>query len=127
MLTLRSVPSMTLGRPMMTPYQRTIPMPSPTDSDDFIDKNGETLSQVMFYVETINLYLILGKVLSNVYKPWAGQGESDRTENYSPQHKDLEVVMTLDEEMSSFEDCMTPWLHWEKGVPFRDALPKNQQ
>lgn len=31
--------------------------------------------------------------------------------------------MTLDEEMSSFEDSITYWLHWERGVLTRDSLP----
>lgn len=112
---------------MMTPYQRTIPIPSPTPVDEFFDLNGEKLPKVMFYVETINLYLILGKILSNVYKPWSGQGDSDRSGTTTPQKKDLEVVMSLDEEMSTFEDNMTSWLHWGRGASTRDSLQKKEQ
>ena len=68
----------------MTPYHPTIPMPSPTGTDEGVRHDGEKLPYIMFYVETINLYLILGKILTTVYKPWSGQVDSDRVETNTP-------------------------------------------
>lgn len=113
----------------MTPCQATIPLPSVTPEDESLWEMDKPLSQFTFYVETIKLYLILGNILSRVYKPWSVQGSDfGRQENSSHvQATDLEAIMSLDEELSNFEDGIASYLHWERGINTRDSLSEHCQ
>jgi hypothetical protein len=76
--------------------------------------------------QKLKLYVTLAKILSNVYKPGPIQsgknnlGEDSKSEG-------LNTVMSLDEDISNFEDNLASWLHWEKGVRIRGILPENQR
>src|SRR6266536_584417 len=127
---------MTLGRPMMTPCQITVPLPTTTKDDKILDLSDISQvqfcpSQMTFYIQAIKLYLILGKILLNVYKPWAAHGTNqDFDDEGSEPHsltKDLETVMSLDEEISNFEDNIPSWLHWKRGINCRESLVENQR
>src|SRR5689334_23149684 len=108
-LTYTRVTSMTLGRPMMTPCHFTVPLPSHIDVDASIQvqdqvEGSRTVSFLAFYVETIKLYQILGNVLTKVYKPWSVNTPSSDKDTKDIQHKDLEAIVSLDEELSNFEE-----------------------
>ena len=125
---LFSVASTTLGRPMMTPSQVTIPLPSMSQISVHEALDGSSSS---FYVETIKLYIILGRIVSTVYSPWSPQVtmcDLERNENCS--HRQLigpEAVMTFDEELSDFEEGIATCLHWERGIKTRISLQKETQ
>lgn len=116
---------------MMIPCQVTIPLPSVTQEDESLSEMARSVSQFTFYIETIKLYLILGKILSTVYKPWSGQGVNNDFESQESgdhaQPPDLEAIMSLDEDLSNFEDALAPYLHWERGINTRDSLPERYQ
>ncbi|PVH72451.1 hypothetical protein DL98DRAFT_502360 [Cadophora sp. DSE1049] len=124
------VASTTLGRPAMTPCQITIPLPSATAEDNMVDMNPP-ISQFAFYLETIKLYLILGKILSTVYKPWSFQGGNNCPDGSNKgshvQYGDSEAIMPLDEELSYFEDEVTSYLHWERGITIRNSIAQPLQ
>jgi hypothetical protein len=116
---------------MMTPCHVIIPLPSVTPEDESFLEMDKPLFQFTFYVETIKLYLILGRILSTIYKPWSVQGvysDFERRENSShTQPADLEVIMSFDDELSNFEDGIESYLHWERGIDIRDLLPERWQ
>jgi hypothetical protein len=120
---------MTLGRPMMTPCQITIPLPSATE-DEAIRLN-QPLSQFTFYNETIKLYFILGKSLSTTYRPWSSLGASNDNEkgNKSSQAQttDSDSIISLDDELSNFEDSVPILLHWKTGNDARTSIPRQWQ
>lgn len=117
-----SVASATLGRPMMTPCRITIPLPSMMAEGE----SGEledALSRSTFYVATIKLYLILGKILSSVYSPWP-EADSERGKTGSSiKSGDMEAVIFLDGELTIFEESVEACLHWVRGINLRDSLP----
>lgn len=125
---LFSVASTTLGRPMMTPSRVTIPLPSMSQvsAHEVLDASSSP-----FYVGTIKLYTILGRIVSTVYSPWSPQVTScdlERNENCS--HSELsesEAVMTFDEELSDFEEGIATCLHWERGISTRISLQNETQ
>ena len=124
---LFSVASTTLGRPMMTPSQVTIPLPSMSQESVHEDLDD---SSSPFYVETIKLYSILGRIVSTVYSPWSPQVASsdfERNENRSHIQLSEAAVMSFDEELSDFEEGIATCLHWERGIGTRTSLRKGSQ
>lgn len=119
---LCSVASATLGRPMMTPCKITIPLPSMTAEGE----SGEledALSRSTFYIATIRLYLILGKMLSTVYSPWPEADSEMGATGNSMKLAGMEAVISLDRELTIFEESVEVCLHWERGMTLRDSLP----
>ncbi|OBT65745.1 hypothetical protein VE03_03343 [Pseudogymnoascus sp. 23342-1-I1] len=118
------VASTTLGRPMMTPSRVTIPLPSTSVGSMHEDPDD---SSSPFYVESIKLYSILGRIVSTVYSPWSPQGFSsdlEGKENYGyAQITESEAVMSFDEELSNFEEGIVTCLQWGKGTSTVDSLP----
>ena len=125
---LFSVASTTLGRPMMTPSRVTIPLPSISKTSVQEDLDGTSSP---FYIETIKLYTILGRIVSTVYSPWSPQVATcdlERNENCShSQLSESEAVMSFDEELSDFEEGIATCLHWERGISTRNSLRDESQ
>lgn len=127
---------MTLGRPTMTPVHILIPQPSVLE-EDRLPIPSETATHfadqpttISFYIESIKLYSILSKILANVYKPWSGTTTTfsqDTMDGHSKKASDSQIdvrtLLSLDEEMSVFEESITPWLHWKRGVEMRSSMP----
>lgn len=121
---------MVLGRPTISSYQLTIPLPTSTDDDELLDiqsvpEKSPPPSHINFMAEIAKLYVTLGKILSNIYKPAPvgaklNSGQDGNSES-------LNIIVSLDEEISNLEDNMPPWLHWERGVDTRDYLPGSQR
>ncbi|KFY78694.1 hypothetical protein V499_02187 [Pseudogymnoascus sp. VKM F-103] len=122
------VASTTLGRPMMTPSRVTIPLPSISKTSVQEDLDGTSSP---FYIETIKLYTILGRIVSTVYSPWSPQlatCDLERNENCShSQLSESEAVMSFDEELSDFEEGIATCLHWERGISTRNSLRDESQ
>ncbi|KAH8597630.1 fungal-specific transcription factor domain-containing protein [Bisporella sp. PMI_857] len=124
-VTLDIVTSTTLGRPMMTPCEIIIPLPSVTPEDESVLHQGNTLSYLTFYIETIKLYLILGRIISAIYKPWSVQGtnaDARLNTTINTRVSDLEAIVSLDAELSTFEGSIAFYLHWERRRSMRDDL-----
>lgn len=120
----------------MTPWQITIPLPTTTEDDEILDIDSISRvesrpSQVSFFGQTVKLFIIIGKILSKVYKPWSVQGaKHDFEEEGNKSHSktvDLETVVSFEEEIANFEDNIPPWLHWERGIHIRESLTENQR
>lgn len=126
-LTDYRVASMTLGRPMMT-HQHNLPLPSSLYDEDFATwdnpSSNEKLSLFTFYVETIKLYQLLGKVVTNVYKPWSAHATQDSSPRFTrePQNE-IPTIMLLAEELSHYEQDIPEALHWRDGQQLRNKLP----
>jgi hypothetical protein len=122
--------SMVLGRPTMASYQITIPLPTTTEDDVIFDiqnvlENSSQPSHINFMAEIAKLYVTLGKILSNIYKP--GPVAANDNESKEGKSESLNTVVALDEDISNWEDNMPSWLHWERGIDTRDGLPESQQ
>lgn len=115
---------------MMT-QQRTIslPLPSPL-ADDFITEdmvNGlESPPHVNFYRETIKLYQLLGRVVTEVYKPWSAETtvEDDSARALPTPNDEVKSILYMSEELCKYEEDIVPGLHWHRGQNLRDALPE---
>jgi hypothetical protein len=121
---------MVLGRPTISSYQLTIPLPTTTDDDecfniDDLPKDTQRPSHIIFLVESVKLYVTLGKVLSIVYK--SGLMSANDTSIKEGKSESFNMIMSLDEEISNWEETMPSWLHWERGIHARDSLPEPQR
>lgn len=118
---------MTLGRPMMT-HQHDLPLPSSLYEEDFVNYDSrsrrEKISFLTFYVETIKLYQILGRVVADIYKPWSAYSMQDASGQPSRKHQnESQTIMSLAEDLCNYEDDISLPLHWDRGQQFRDELP----
>jgi hypothetical protein len=121
---------MVLGRPTISSYQLTIPLPTTTDDDecfniDDLPKDTQRPSHIIFLAESVKLYVTLGKVLSIVYK--SGLMSANDTSIKEGKSESFNMIMSLDEEISNWEETMPSWLHWERGIHARDSLPEPQR
>ena len=122
---------MTLGRPMMT-HLHSLPLPSAFYDEDFLFYDGESgqekVSYISFYIETVKLYQILGRVVTDIYKPWSVDPFQDPTGHSISSSKDeIPVITKLADEMSDYEENISPFLHWDRGQPFRHDLPDSER
>lgn len=94
--------SMTFGRPTMTTFAPSLPLPSTAD-----DGGSVAPTRLQFYVESIRLSKVLEQILVRVYQPWKSKaGGSDQ------RHFSLDTVIELDAQLSRFEAAV-PWpLRW---------------
>lgn len=121
---------MVLGRPTISFYQLTVSLPTTTDDDECFDIGGlpegtQRPSHITFMAESVKLYVTLGKVLSTVYK--AGVSSANDTSAREGKNESFNMIMALDEEISSWEETLPSWLHWERGLPAWDRLPEPQR
>jgi hypothetical protein len=121
---------MVLGRPTISSYQLTIPLPTTTDDDecfniDDLPEGTQRPSHIIFLAESVKLYVTLGKVLSTVYK--SGLMSANDTSIKEGKSESFNKIMSLDEEISNWEETMPSWLHWERGIHARDSLPEPQR
>jgi len=122
--------SMVLGRPTISSYQLNIPLPTTTDDDECFDiddlpEGTQRPSHITFLAESAKLYVTLGKVLSTVYK--SGLMSANDTSVKEGKSESFNMIMSLDEEISNWEETMPSWLHWERGIHARNGLPEPQR
>lgn len=122
---------MTLGRPTMT-QQHNLPPPKPLWEDDFVsyelDGTQQKLSLLSSYVETIKLYQILAKVVTDVYKPWSAYSIHDSSrKSISEKDNEMQTVMLLADELTEYSESIETILHWRNGYASREQLPNIAQ
>jgi hypothetical protein len=112
-VTLDIVVSMTLGRPAMLlgSKARSLPIPLasgeeslPTMVDDKIQP-----SSIDFFVETVKLYRIVGRILLNIYRI---NDEQDERSGAAEDDRNDEMTKELDNELTRFADKLPETLKW---------------
>lgn len=87
-----------------------------------------------FYVSTIELYKILESILSDIYNAW--QSRSNQHRPLSPRgikHSSLDVIMELDDKLSTYEANVPPVLNWTNMNPplspnsYQDSIFQRQR
>jgi hypothetical protein len=66
-----------------------------------------------FYVSTIELYKILEAILSDIYNAWQSRSNHHRPLSHrGTKHSSLDVIMELDDKLSTYEANIPPVLNW---------------
>jgi hypothetical protein len=90
---------MTYGRPSMTTH--IAPLPPPVgDSDTARLEPGEKPSLMAFYTETIKLYDILDRILSDVYYVWRSRSRKDQGKPSTMGLGGLDTVLEIESSSS---------------------------
>lgn len=115
---------------MIASYQITLPLPSTTEDDEPFDiddvlENSPRPSYINYIAEIVKLYVTLGKILSDVYK--SAPVEANDSSSKDGKIESLNTSMSLDEEISNWEEQLPMWLHWERGIHVRASLPDPQR
>ncbi|CEJ60944.1 hypothetical protein PMG11_09498 [Penicillium brasilianum] len=121
--------SMTFGRPSMTSHVSPAPLPvmaPQSQSDDPCDLSGQScdhqLGYMTFYVSTIELYKILESILSDIYNAWQSHSNIHRPASLrDSKHSSLDVIMELDDKLSSCEANVPPVLNWTNRATSRGS------
>ncbi|KAJ5234607.1 uncharacterized protein N7469_003775 [Penicillium citrinum] len=133
--------SMTYGRPSMTSHisPASPPVMKPDlPSNDPCALSGQPCDHksgyMTFYVSTIELYKILESILSDIYNAW--QSRSNQHRPLSPRgmkHSSLDVIMELDDKLSTYEANVPPVLNWTNINPplspnsYQDSIFQRQR
>lgn len=116
---------MTYGRPTMTSHLSPAPLPLPIDdsalenlSDEAEEGSDRAVSHMTFYVATIELYKILENILSDIYNAWRTRSSKDGPARYwDAKQGGLDVIIEIDNKLSTFEANLTPVLDWSSPLP----------
>ena len=111
---------MTFGRPSMTSHVSPTPLPMmapQSQSDDPCELSGQSCDHqfgyMTFYVSTIELYKILESILSDIYNAWQSHSNIQRPASLrDSKHSSLDVIMELDDKLSSYEANVPSVLNW---------------
>ncbi|KAJ5387009.1 hypothetical protein N7509_009550 [Penicillium cosmopolitanum] len=112
--------SMTYGRPSMTSHisPASPPVMKPDlQSDDPCALAGQPCDHksgyMTFYVSTIELYKILEAILSDIYNAWQSRSNHHRPLSHrGMKHSSLDVIMELDDKLSTYEANVPAVLNW---------------
>ncbi|PLB54517.1 putative fungal-specific transcription factor [Aspergillus steynii IBT 23096] len=103
--------SMTYGRPSMTSH--LAPFPPPSDSDVPCHPNGPGEPSLMaFYTESIKVYDILDRILSDVYYTWRGRSRQDQLHPSTRSLGGLDTVLEIERQLTLFEANLPSFLKW---------------
>lgn len=116
---------MTYGRPSMTSHisPASPPVMKPeSHSDDPCALSGQPCDHISgymtFYVSTIELYKILEAILSDIYNAWQSRSNQNRPLSYrGMRHSSLDVIMELDDKLSTYEANIPTVLNWTSMHP----------
>lgn len=114
---------MTFGRPSMTSHVSPahLPVMAPqSQSDDPCELSNQScdhqLGYMTFYVSTIELYKILESILSDIYNAWQSHSNVHRPASLrDSMHSSLDVIMELEDKLSSYESNVPSVLNWTNG------------
>lgn len=120
---------MTFGRPSMTSHvsPASLPVMAPqTKSDDPCELSGQScdhqLGYMTFYVSTIELHKILESILSDIYNAWQSHSNIHRPASLrDSKHSSLDVIMELDDKLSSYEANVPAVLNWTNKTSHRST------
>ncbi len=110
---------MTLGRPILSSREATIPLPSAVDDVYLEDEQGAhtqpkgSYSKNTFLVETIRLYAMCGEVLTQIYKPWQDEMADGLERDYSLPDSVLNIVVGVERQLSTFKENLPVPLNWD--------------
>lgn len=112
--------SMTYGRPSMTSHISPAAPPVMQPKllcDDPCALSGQPCDHkqgyMTFYVSTIELYKILEAILSDIYNAWQSRSNHHRPLSHrGMKHSSLDVIMELDDKLSTFEANVPAVLNW---------------
>ncbi|KAJ5780061.1 hypothetical protein N7457_005221 [Penicillium paradoxum] len=110
---------MTYGRPSMTTHLETIPLPGMLDLETRQDTEGPSL--VSFYISTIELYSILDRILSDVYKAWRGRTKEPTQELKQP-GPGLDLVIQIEDQLLRYQVGVPPHLNWSTSYALRSEF-----
>jgi hypothetical protein len=117
---------MTYGRPSMTTH--IAPLPPPVgDSDTARLEPGEKPSLMAFYTETIKLYDILDRILSDVYYVWRSRSRKDQGKPSTMGLGGLDTVLEIERQLTLFEANLPSFLKWTTGQPVLHQAPELSQ
>jgi hypothetical protein len=117
---------MTLGRPTSLSDAWPVQLPTAVD-DEYMDASfvisshqpSDVFPRISFFIHTIRLYKILGKILTTVYNLWSPAAAANKMYPSSEQHQrgpetgcDISTLVCLDQELADFEADIPPELHW---------------
>jgi hypothetical protein len=115
---------------MMTYLCNTwVPLPQVRIAADLTDEEKsvglQSPTHILLYVETIKLYHLLGKVVTEIYKPYPNSMQSRSSASYrQTEGGDIEAILTMDDHLEKFQNEISRLLHWKKGQRLRAALPE---
>ena len=112
MLTKYRIVSLTDGHPSMTSGSNA-PLPSAIVQSP----TGEAQypSPVAFYVANMELYKILDRILSDVYKVWRGRPRNSMVDGPANKQAGLDVALDLEEKLLEYESNLPSFLNWKHG------------
>ncbi|KAF2182323.1 hypothetical protein K469DRAFT_669687 [Zopfia rhizophila CBS 207.26] len=105
---LDMVVSMTLGRPAMLYHDTQVSLPTPGQDEDMMHtelEESKKISSVAFYIETIKLFRILGRILSHIYNLNEPHSEQDG-------YGGFDRLIELDTQLTEFVDQLPKGLQW---------------
>lgn len=121
---LDMVISVSLGRPTMLHHGSKVSLPGTVDDMDVFREDGgvaDQTSRLTFFVESIKLSRILGRILSVVYRQNGAKGDIlERSEDLGS----FSQIVELDTELCDFVDGIPDALRWAKQV--NDTTMPNQ-
>lgn len=110
---------MTLGRPMSLSDTWPVQLPNAID-DRYMNSTSLICQQPLnvfsctsFYICTIKLYIILGKILTDVYNLYPVLG-SVKTATEQSESNPLDSLVKMDCALSNFESNIPSQLHWSQ-------------
>jgi hypothetical protein len=114
-VTLDIVVSMTLGRPAMLLGSKARSLPRPLESGEesfltMIDDKTQP-SSIDFFVETVKLYRIVGRILLNIYRT---NDEQDEKPGAAEEERNDDMTKELDDELTRFADSLPDTLKWQQ-------------
>ncbi|KAJ0421522.1 fungal-specific transcription factor domain-containing protein [Aspergillus carlsbadensis] len=115
--------SMTYGRPSMTTHIAPLPPPTGEPVISRQEQAGEP-SLMAFYTETIKLYDILDKILSDVYYVWRSRSRLDHSQSLTLGLGGLDTVLEIERQLTLFEANLPSFLKWTTG---QSALHQNRE
>ncbi|KAL4984469.1 fungal-specific transcription factor domain-containing protein [Aspergillus falconensis] len=115
--------SMTYGRPSMTTHIAPLPPPA-GESERTTQEPGRNPSLMAFYTETIKLYDILDRILSDVYYVWRSRERRDNAQPPAKSLGGLDTVLEIERQLMLFEANLPHFLKWTTGQHILHQAPE---
>jgi hypothetical protein len=77
-----------------------------------------------FYTETIKLYDILDRILSDVYYVWRSRSRRDQSQPSTKSLGGLDTVLEIERQLTLFEANLPPFLKWTTGQHILHQTPE---
>ncbi|KAL2797421.1 fungal-specific transcription factor domain-containing protein [Aspergillus keveii] len=118
--------SMTYGRPSMTTHIAPLPPPAGEPERTTQEPRGNP-SLMAFYTETIKLYDILDRILSDVYYVWRSRSRRDNSQHSTRGLGGLDTVLEIERQLTLFEANLPSFLKWTTGQHILHQNPERSK